>query len=200
MSFQVMHFGFNYFLFNMALADLMIALFNVGTTWTFNCKSQITAISNFSFSLLRLVVRVPLHSHDVLWYSSYYRIRLLNDVPKLGSVSKTKVSPSNVDLCRCQAVVNPLRKRPLSRKRSLHAITFIWVLSAVTALPLTVVAKVDEVWFYNIKWDRSQCSPSSSSNLLVQVSSVVFAARTRLPTCPSPCKSVLLLPIHPPPG
>lgn len=43
---------------------------------------------------------------------------------------------------RCQAVVNPLRKRPLSRKRSLHAITVIWVFSALTALPLTVVAKV----------------------------------------------------------
>ena len=33
---QVMDTGFNRFLFNMALADLMIALFNVGTTWTFN--------------------------------------------------------------------------------------------------------------------------------------------------------------------
>lgn len=33
---QVMHHAFNIFLFNMALADLLIALFNVGTSWTYN--------------------------------------------------------------------------------------------------------------------------------------------------------------------
>ncbi|KIH59377.1 hypothetical protein ANCDUO_10394 [Ancylostoma duodenale] len=33
---KVMHHGFNYFLFNMAFADLLIAVFNVGTSWTFN--------------------------------------------------------------------------------------------------------------------------------------------------------------------
>lgn len=33
---KVMHYGFNYFLFNMAFADLLIALFNVGTSWTYN--------------------------------------------------------------------------------------------------------------------------------------------------------------------
>ena len=31
-----MHNAFNYFLFNMALADLLIAVLNVGTCWTFN--------------------------------------------------------------------------------------------------------------------------------------------------------------------
>lgn len=31
-----MHRGFNYFLFNIAFADFLIALLNVGTTWTFN--------------------------------------------------------------------------------------------------------------------------------------------------------------------
>uniref|UniRef100_A0A914WP75 G-protein coupled receptors family 1 profile domain-containing protein n=1 Tax=Plectus sambesii TaxID=2011161 RepID=A0A914WP75_9BILA len=33
---KVMHRGFNYFLFNLAFADFLIALLNVCTTWTYN--------------------------------------------------------------------------------------------------------------------------------------------------------------------
>ncbi|KIH48260.1 hypothetical protein ANCDUO_21673, partial [Ancylostoma duodenale] len=78
----VMHHGFNYFLFNMAFADLLIAVFNVGTSWTFNLY------------------------HD--WW--------------------------------CQAVVWPLRKRPLSRRRSVIAIIIIWTISTATALPFAFAA------------------------------------------------------------
>uniref|UniRef100_A0A1I7XSQ2 G_PROTEIN_RECEP_F1_2 domain-containing protein n=1 Tax=Heterorhabditis bacteriophora TaxID=37862 RepID=A0A1I7XSQ2_HETBA len=67
----------------MAFADLLIAVFNVGTSWTYNLY------------------------HD--WW--------------------------------CQAVVNPLRKRPLSRRRSLYAISVIWALSTTTALPFAFAAQ-----------------------------------------------------------
>lgn len=33
---RAMHHSFNYFLFNMALADFLMALLNTGTTWSFN--------------------------------------------------------------------------------------------------------------------------------------------------------------------
>jgi hypothetical protein len=33
---KAMHHSFNYFLLNMACADLLMALLNCGTTWTFN--------------------------------------------------------------------------------------------------------------------------------------------------------------------
>uniref|UniRef100_A0A8R1IS51 G_PROTEIN_RECEP_F1_2 domain-containing protein n=1 Tax=Caenorhabditis japonica TaxID=281687 RepID=A0A8R1IS51_CAEJA len=51
---------------------------------------------------------------------------------------------------RCQAVVNPLQKRPLSRKRSVTAILVIWVLSTVTALPFAISASVNTFFTYDV--------------------------------------------------
>ncbi|KHJ88640.1 7 transmembrane receptor [Oesophagostomum dentatum] len=116
-----MHHGFNYFLFNMAFADLMIAVFNVGTSWTFNLY------------------------HD-WWYGD---ICILTSFFGIAPTTVSVFSMMSLSWDRCQAVVWPLRKRPLSRRRSLIAIVVIWMISTATALPFAFAATVNEYYLYN---------------------------------------------------
>ncbi|VDL75143.1 unnamed protein product [Nippostrongylus brasiliensis] len=111
---KVMHHGFNFFLFNMAFADLMIAVFNVGTTWTYNLY------------------------HD-WWYGD---ICILTSFFGIAPTTVSVFSMMALSWDRCQAVVWPLRKRPLSRRRSLIAIAIIWTISTATALPFAFAATV----------------------------------------------------------
>ncbi|VDP40098.1 unnamed protein product [Heligmosomoides polygyrus] len=111
---KVMHHGFNYFLFNMAFADLLIAVFNVGTSWTFNLY------------------------HD-WWYGD---LCILTSFFGIAPTTVSVFSMMALSWDRCQAVVQPLRKRPLSRRRSLIAIAIIWTISTATALPFAFAATV----------------------------------------------------------
>ncbi|WKY03012.1 hypothetical protein Q1695_016366 [Nippostrongylus brasiliensis] len=117
---KVMHHGFNFFLFNMAFADLMIAVFNVGTTWTYNLY------------------------HD-WWYGD---ICILTSFFGIAPTTVSVFSMMALSWDRCQAVVWPLRKRPLSRRRSLIAIAIIWTISTATALPFAFAATVRELYLF----------------------------------------------------
>ncbi|PIO75625.1 7 transmembrane receptor [Teladorsagia circumcincta] len=117
-----MHHGFNYFLANMAFADLLIAVFNVGTSWTFNLY------------------------HD-WWYGN---ICVLTSFFGIAPTTVSVFSMMALSWDRCQAVVRPLRKRPLSRRRSLITIAIIWAISTATALPFAFAATVRELYLYNI--------------------------------------------------
>ncbi|XGW13914.1 hypothetical protein V3C99_000305 [Haemonchus contortus] len=119
---KVMHHGFNYFLFNMAFADLLIAVFNVGTSWTFNLY------------------------HD-WWYGD---ICVLTSFFGIAPTTVSVFSMMALSWDRCQAVVRPLRKRPLSRRRSLITIAIIWAISTVTALPFAFAATVRELYLFNV--------------------------------------------------
>ncbi|CAD6195932.1 unnamed protein product [Caenorhabditis auriculariae] len=89
---KVMHHGFNYFLFNMAFADLLIASFNVGTSWTYN-----------------------------LYYDWWFGdLCILTSYVGVAPTTVSVFSMMALSWDRYQAVVNPLRKRPLSRRRSLY--------------------------------------------------------------------------------
>ncbi|CAJ0580819.1 unnamed protein product, partial [Mesorhabditis spiculigera] len=121
-SHKVMHHGFNYFLFNMALADLLIAVLNVGSSWTFNLYYD-------------------------WWYGNFCTVNQFFGVaPTCVSV----LSMMALSWDRCQAVVNPLRKRPLSARRTAITITIIWLLSALFALPQALFASVVRIPFYII--------------------------------------------------
>ncbi|GMR42223.1 hypothetical protein PMAYCL1PPCAC_12418, partial [Pristionchus mayeri] len=111
---KVMHHAFNIFLFNMALADLLIALFNVGTSWDYNVYFN-------------------------------WRYGDLCPVTLFFGVAPTCVSVFSMMALswdRCQAVVNPLYRRPLSIRQALIRIGIIWCLSSLIALP--------NILFYNI--------------------------------------------------
>ncbi|CAJ0942161.1 unnamed protein product, partial [Mesorhabditis belari] len=122
-SHKVMHHGFNYFLFNMALADLLIAVFNVGSSWSFNLYYD-------------------------WWYGNFCTVNQFFGVaPTCVSV----FSMMALSWDRCQAVVNPLRKRPLSTKRTVITILFIWLISSLLALPITLSATVISVPVFYMK-------------------------------------------------
>ncbi|VDO20544.1 unnamed protein product [Haemonchus placei] len=123
---KVMHHGFNYFLFNMAFADLLIAVFNVGTSWTFNLY------------------------HD-WWYGD---ICVLTSFFGIAPTTVSVFSMMALSWDRCQAVVRPLRKRPLSRRRSLITIAIIWAISTVTALPFAFAATVSEAPEFDKSFDH----------------------------------------------
>ncbi|EYC09323.1 hypothetical protein Y032_0061g3278 [Ancylostoma ceylanicum] len=132
---KVMHHGFNYFLFNMAFADLLIAVFNVGTSWTFNLY------------------------HD-WWYGD---ICILTSFFGIAPTTVSVFSMMALSWDRCQAVVWPLRKRPLSRRRSVIAIIIIWTISTATALPFAFAANVNELYLYNIVTKKASIRHACSS-------------------------------------
>ncbi|KAF8359400.1 tkr-1, partial [Pristionchus pacificus] len=118
---KVMHHAFNIFLFNMALADLLIALFNVGTSWTYNVYYD-------------------------WWYGDLCPVTLFFGVaPTCVSV----FSMMALSWDRCQAVVNPLYRRPLSIKKALIRIGIIWFISSLIALPNILFYKITTGIFYN---------------------------------------------------
>ncbi|VDM95545.1 unnamed protein product [Thelazia callipaeda] len=118
---KVMHRGFNYFLFNMALADFLIALLNVGTTWTFN----------FYYDW---------------WFGDFCAANLFFGVtPTCVSVFTMTV----VSCDRCKAVVNPLWKRPLTNKRTIFVITLIWLSATCIALPVVINSKIEKHYYFS---------------------------------------------------
>ncbi|CAB3402111.1 unnamed protein product [Caenorhabditis bovis] len=120
---KVMHHGFNFFLFNMAFADLLIALFNVGTSWTYN-----------------------------LYYDWWFGdLCILTSFFGIAPTTVSVFSMMALSWDRCQAVVNPLKKRPLSRRRSLIAISCIWLISTITALPFALAANVSTIYMYDLE-------------------------------------------------
>uniref|UniRef100_F1L5K6 G-protein coupled receptor tkr-1 n=1 Tax=Ascaris suum TaxID=6253 RepID=F1L5K6_ASCSU len=118
---KVMHRGFNYFLFNIAFADFLIALLNVGTTWTFN----------FYYDW---------------WYGDFCAVNLFFGVaPTCVSVFTMMA----VSWDRCHAVVNPLRKRPLSNHRIVWIIAAIWISAVGVALPVAICSRTEKHFFFS---------------------------------------------------
>ncbi|KHN82400.1 putative G-protein coupled receptor tkr-1 [Toxocara canis] len=120
---KVMHRAFNYFLFNMAFADFLIALLNVGTTWTFN----------FYYDW---------------WYGDFCAVNLFFGVaPTCVSVFTMMA----VSWDRCHAVVNPIRRRWLSSRRIMWVIAGIWMSAACLALPVAIHARTEKHFFFSVQ-------------------------------------------------
>uniref|UniRef100_A0A914EMU0 G-protein coupled receptors family 1 profile domain-containing protein n=1 Tax=Acrobeloides nanus TaxID=290746 RepID=A0A914EMU0_9BILA len=120
-SSKVMRKSFNFFLFNIAVADFLMALMNAGTTWTFN----------FYYDW---------------WYGDFCPINhFFGVVPTCVSIFTMMV----VSYDRCVAVVNPLRKRPLSSKRTFLIIIMIWIIASLIGLPAAISARVETEYFYS---------------------------------------------------
>ncbi|CAJ0597124.1 unnamed protein product [Cylicocyclus nassatus] len=151
---KVMHHGFNYFLFNMAFADLLIAVFNVGTTWTFNLY------------------------HD-WWYGDICILTC-----SFFGIAPTTVSVFSMMALswdRCQAVVWPLKKRPLSRRRSVVAIAVIWTISTLTALPFAFAANVSELYVYNVITRKASIRHACSAPAHPVFDHILFLIQYALP-------------------
>ncbi|KAE9552463.1 hypothetical protein FO519_004315 [Halicephalobus sp. NKZ332] len=119
---KVMRRSFNFFLFNMAFADFLMALLNAGSTWSFN----------FYYDW---------------WFGNFCPINnFFGIAPTCISVFTMMV----VSWDRCAAVVNPLRKRQLSARCTVLIILFIWFLATVISLPAAIPARVDRQYFYSI--------------------------------------------------
>ncbi|CAD5214774.1 unnamed protein product [Bursaphelenchus okinawaensis] len=119
---RVMHSSFNYFLFNMALADFLMALLNTGTTWTFN----------FYYDW---------------WYGSFCHFNHFFGVaPTCISVFTMMV----VSHDRCMAIVDPLGKRAMSRSRAVALIIAIWIVAALCSLPNILNSRVETRYYYSL--------------------------------------------------
>ncbi|CAI5444295.1 unnamed protein product [Caenorhabditis angaria] len=150
---KVMHHGFNFFLFNMAFADLLNALFNVGTSWPYNLYYD-------------------------WWFGNTFAITTFFGI-----------APTTVSVCsmmclsydRCLAVTRPLRKRPLSRRRSLIAISVIWLISTATALPFAWDAHVEQAYIYDCSTGALQMLHLARSNGGRLMDTMLFVIQYAIP-------------------
>ncbi|VDK55395.1 unnamed protein product [Anisakis simplex] len=120
---KVMHRRFNYFLLNMAFADFLIALLNVGTTWTFN----------FYYDW---------------WFGKFCAVNLFFGVAPTCVSVFTMVA---VSWDRCRALVNPLRKRSSSNRRTVWIIVTIWLSATCVALPNALHSRIEKHFFFSAK-------------------------------------------------
>ncbi|KAI6192461.1 G-PROTEIN-RECEP-F1-2 domain-containing protein [Aphelenchoides fujianensis] len=128
---KTMHNSFNLMLFNIALADFLIALLNVGTTWTFN----------FYFDW---------------WYGDYFcpLNHFFGVAPTSASVFTMMVvshdrQTSTHSFFSCAAIVDPLGKRAMSRKRACFLIVLIWMFAGLLSFPNFVNARVEPKYSYS---------------------------------------------------
>ncbi|CAI4227498.1 unnamed protein product [Auanema sp. JU1783] len=134
---KTMRNGFNFFLFNMAFADLMIAVLNVGTSWTFNLYYD-------------------------WWYGS---LCTPTSFFGIAPTSVSVFSMMALSWDRMKAVIHPLPNSTFSRKQAIIVISIIWIVSTLTALPNTIFATVKEFWFYNPRFDSIEITHSCTSEL-----------------------------------
>ncbi|KAI6176535.1 WD repeat-containing protein 37 [Aphelenchoides bicaudatus] len=119
-NYKAMQNGFNYFLFNISLADFLITLLNTGSSWSFN---------------FYYVWNYP---HVFCPLNHFFGIS-----PTCSSIFSLMV----LSLDRCSAVVDPLRKQAMSKKSALTKICFIWFASTVISLPSVLGAKIIPIYY-----------------------------------------------------
>uniref|UniRef100_A0A0N5B0T8 G_PROTEIN_RECEP_F1_2 domain-containing protein n=1 Tax=Syphacia muris TaxID=451379 RepID=A0A0N5B0T8_9BILA len=122
---KVMRKSFNYFIFNMAFADCMTVILNVGTTLTFN----------FYYDW---------------WFGQFCTVNLFITVA-LTCVSVFTMITVSWD--RCYAVVFPLNTKALLNKHYRLLICLIWFLASLAALPNATYATVQKHYFYSSNTD-----------------------------------------------
>ncbi|VDD88557.1 unnamed protein product [Enterobius vermicularis] len=120
---KLMRRRFNYFLFNMAFADCLTVILNVGTTWTFN----------FYYDW---------------WFGNFCAINLLMSVA-LTCVSVFTMIIVSWD--RCHAIVFPFSSKPLLNRHSKWLIGGIWFAALVIASPNAIYATVEKHFFFSPK-------------------------------------------------
>uniref|UniRef100_A0A914WH49 G-protein coupled receptors family 1 profile domain-containing protein n=1 Tax=Plectus sambesii TaxID=2011161 RepID=A0A914WH49_9BILA len=123
---KIMHQSFYYFLFNLALADFLIALLNVGTSWTYNFYYD------WWFG-------------DFCPFNHYFGV-----VPTCVCVFTMMV----VSWDRCAAVSNPLGKRHMSKTATILVLFGVWLLAAVIGLPSFLYSRVEKRYFYSAQEQR----------------------------------------------
>lgn len=114
-----MQYGFNYFLFNMSLSDFLITLLNAGSTWSFNLYYE--------------------------WYYPNYFCKL-NSYFGLAPICSSLFSLMYISYDRSAAIVNPLKKRAISKHRAVIIILLIWIVSSIISLPNVLGASIVPIY------------------------------------------------------
>lgn len=114
-----MQYGFNYFLFNMALSDFLITLLNCGSTWTYNFYFEWYYPSVFCT------------------FNHFFGV-----APSTSSLFSLII----ISYDRCLAIVNPLSKNAISKKSAIFIISLIWIFSGIMSLPSIFGAKTSTIY------------------------------------------------------
>ncbi|CAB3409758.1 unnamed protein product [Caenorhabditis bovis] len=111
----------NYYLFNLAVADASISVFNTGFSWSYN--------------------------YYYVWkFGSFYcRINNLMGITPICASVFTMIVMS---IERYYAILHPLKSRP-GRRSTITIIFGIWFLAFLCGVPALLASKVDVYYFYN---------------------------------------------------
>ncbi|EGT38629.1 hypothetical protein CAEBREN_24504 [Caenorhabditis brenneri] len=111
----------NYYLFNLAVADASISVFNTGFSWSYN--------------------------YYYVWkFGSFYcRINNLMGITPICASVFTMIVMS---IERYYAIMHPLKKRP-GRRSTVSIIIMIWLLAFLFGVPAFLASKVDVYYFYD---------------------------------------------------
>lgn len=138
---KAMRSSFNFFLFNMAIADFLMALLNAGSTWSFNFYYQWYFGNHFCPVNHFFGVAPTCVSIFTMMVVSWNRLAIFTILFN----NKYKFL-----LSRSRAIVNPLKKRRLSAKRTTIIIAGIWILATLISLPAAIPARIDKQYFFSI--------------------------------------------------
>ncbi|KAK0411274.1 hypothetical protein QR680_005575 [Steinernema hermaphroditum] len=119
---KVMKKPFNIFLFNLALSDCLNSVFNAGTTWPYNLYYR-------------------------WWFGRVFcSINIfVGVVPTCVSVFTMMV----VSFDRYRAVVNPLKARPSSNKKTFLILLLIWLAAIFVGILPAYYSQMTKVYFYS---------------------------------------------------
>lgn len=119
LNYKTMQYGFNYFLFNMALSDFLIVLLNASLTFPYNFYYEWSFPSVFCT------------------FNHFFGV-----APSCSSLFSLIVISHD----RCMAIVDPMKKRSISKKRAVLIIGMIWILSIVLSFPNFFAARIINVY------------------------------------------------------
>lgn len=118
-----MHNGFNFFLFNISLSDFLITLLNTGSSWSYNLYYE--------------------------WHYPQY-FCLMNHFFGIAPTCSSIFSLMVLSKDRCSAVVDPLRKKAIGKKKALLIILCIWIISSIISLPSVLGAHIVPIYFRSL--------------------------------------------------
>ncbi|CAL2040014.1 unnamed protein product [Caenorhabditis brenneri] len=152
----------NYYLFNLAVADASISVFNTGFSWSYN--------------------------YYYVWkFGSFYcRINNLMGITPICASVFTMIVMS---IERYYAIMHPLKKRP-GRRSTVSIIIMIWLLAFLFGVPAFLASKVDVYYFYDgiTLYENPLCLadnyPGGNESLLGQIyNNGLITVQYILPLC-----------------
>uniref|UniRef100_A0A8R1DS98 G_PROTEIN_RECEP_F1_2 domain-containing protein n=1 Tax=Caenorhabditis japonica TaxID=281687 RepID=A0A8R1DS98_CAEJA len=137
----------NYYLFNLAVADASISVFNTGFSWSYN--------------------------YYYVWKFGGFYCRI-NNLMGITPICASVFTMIVMSIERYYAIIHPLKKRP-GRRSTVTIIIMIWLLAFLFGVPAFLASKVDVYYFYDgaTLYENPLCLadnfPGGTNSLLGQV-------------------------------